>query len=54
MLVEKMREIGNNVIDVLRIQYVPMEKDLEECKGLGKDIANEVKKNVMRTILIYR
>jgi flavorubredoxin len=29
---------------VLRIQYQPTEKDLEECKRLGKDIANKVKK----------
>ena len=45
MIAEKMRELGMNVIDpVLRIQYQPAEKDLEECKRLGKDIANKVKK----------
>lgn len=45
MIAEKMREIGINVIDpVLRIQYQPTDKDLEECKRLGKDIANKVKK----------
>jgi flavodoxin I len=45
MIAEKMRELGMNVIDpVLRIQYQPMEKDLEECKRLGKDIAVKVKK----------
>ncbi len=46
MIAEKMRELGMNVIDpVLRIQYQPIEKDLEECKRLGKDIANKVKKS---------
>ena len=46
MIAEKMRELGMNVIDpVLRIQYQPAEKDLEECKRLGKDIANKLKKN---------
>lgn len=41
----KMRELGMDVIDpVLRIQYQPAEKDLEECKRLGKDIASKVKK----------
>ncbi len=45
MIAEKMRELGMNVIDpVLRIQYQPTEKDLEECKRLGKDIANKAKK----------
>ncbi len=45
MIAEKMRELGINVIDpVLRIQYQPTDKDLEECKRLGKDIANKVKK----------
>src|SRR3989304_7766135 len=45
MIAEKMREFGMDVIDpVLRIQYQPVEKDLEECKRLGKDIANKVKK----------
>jgi flavodoxin short chain len=45
MIAEKMRELGMEVIDpVLRIQYQPVEKDLEECKRLGKDIANKVKK----------
>lgn len=41
----KMRKLGMSVIDpVLRIQYQPTEKDLEECKRLGKDIANKIKK----------
>jgi flavodoxin I len=45
MIAEKMREIGMKVIDpVLRVQYTPEEKDLEECKRLGKDLANKVKK----------
>ena len=44
MIAEKMRKLGMDVIDpVLRIQYQPVEKDLEECKRLGKDIANKVK-----------
>lgn len=44
MIADKMREIGMKVIDpVLRIQYHPTDKDLEECKRLGKDIANKVK-----------
>jgi flavodoxin I len=44
MIAEKMRSIGINVVDpVLRIQYQPTDKDLEECKRLGKDIANKVK-----------
>ncbi len=45
MIAEKMRELGIDVIDpVLRIQYQPTEKDLEECKRLGKDIAVKMKK----------
>ncbi len=45
MIADKMREIGMKVIDpVLRIQYAPSEKDLEECKRLGKDLANNIKK----------
>ncbi len=45
MIAEKMRALGMKVIDpVLRIQYKPEDKDLEECKRLGKDIANKVKK----------
>ncbi len=44
MIAEKLREIGMNVIDpVLRTQYQPTEKDLEECKRLGKDLANKIK-----------
>lgn len=45
MIAEKLRAMGMHVIDpVLRIQYTPTEKDLEECKRLGKDIANYTKK----------
>ena len=44
MIAEKLRQLGITVIDpVLRIQYQPTDKDLEECKRLGKDIANKVK-----------
>lgn len=44
-IAEKMRKLGMDVIDpVLRIQYQPAEKDLDECKRLGKDLANRVKK----------
>jgi flavodoxin I len=49
MIAEKMRELGMNVIDpVLRILHQPTEKDLEECRRLGKDIANKVKKSADR------
>lgn len=45
MIAEKMRNLGMEVIDpVLRIQYQPVEKDLDECKRLGKDIAVKMKK----------
>ncbi|MFZ3383221.1 MAG: flavodoxin domain-containing protein [Candidatus Methanoperedens sp.] len=45
LIAEKLREIGMKVIDpVLRVQYKPEEKDLEECKRLGKDLAEKVKK----------
>lgn len=43
-IAERMRRMGMEVIDpVLRIQYSPTEKDLEECRRLGKDIAMAVK-----------
>lgn len=43
----KMRKLGMEIIDpVLRIQYQPTDKDLEECKRLGKDLANKIKKTV--------
>ncbi|MCD1295205.1 FprA family A-type flavoprotein [Methanocella sp. CWC-04] len=42
----RMREMGMHVLDpVLRIMYTPNEKDLEECKRLGKDVAMELKKH---------
>ena len=45
MIAQKMRDIGIKVIDpVLRVQYAPSEKDLDECKRLGKDLANKIKK----------
>jgi flavodoxin short chain len=44
-IADKMRKLGMEVIDpVLRIQYQPTEKDLEECKRLGKDLASKIKK----------
>ncbi len=47
MIAEKMREAGMKVVDpVLRVQYVPDEKDLKECQRLGKDIATKLKKLV--------
>jgi flavorubredoxin len=47
MIAEKMRDIGMKVIDpVLRVQYAPLEKDLEESKRLGKDLAEKVKKSL--------
>lgn len=53
MIAEKMRELGMVVIDpVLRIQYQPAEKDLDECKRLGKDIANKIKKSSEKQVKI--
>lgn len=44
MIAEKMRAAGMQVVDpVLRIQYIPSEKDLKECQRLGKDIAVKFK-----------
>lgn len=44
MIAEKMREVGMTVIDpVLRILHRPTEKDLQECKRLGIDIAEKLK-----------
>jgi flavodoxin short chain len=46
-IANKMRKLGMEVIDpVLRIQYQPTDKDLEECKRLGKDLASKIKKTV--------
>ncbi len=44
MIAEKMREMGMNVIDpVLRILHKPTDKDVEECRRLGIDIAEKLK-----------
>ncbi len=44
-IAKKMRKAGMEVIDpVLRIQYIPNEKDLLECNRLGKDLAEMLKK----------
>jgi flavodoxin I len=44
-IAKMLRSLGLEVVDpVLRVQFAPTEKDLEECKRLGKDIANTVKK----------
>lgn len=46
-IANKMRKLGMDVIDpVLRIQYQPTDKDLEECKRLGKDLASKIKKTI--------
>ena len=50
-IAEKMRKLGMEVMDpVLRIQYQPTAKDLEECKRLGKDLANKLKKTAEKHI----
>ncbi|AAM05205.1 TPA: FprA family A-type flavoprotein [Methanosarcina acetivorans] len=44
LIAEKMREMGMTVMDpVLRILHKPTDKDLQECKRLGIDIAEKVK-----------
>jgi flavodoxin I len=44
LIAEKMREMGMNVIDpVLRILHKPTNKDVQECKRLGIDIAEKLK-----------
>lgn len=44
LIAEKMREMGMTVLDpVLRILHTPTEKDLQECKRLGFDIAEKLK-----------
>lgn len=44
IIAEKMREMGMTVMDpVLRILHTPTEKDLQECKRLGIDIAEKLK-----------
>lgn len=45
-IAEKLRSLGYEVVDpVLRVQYVPVDKELEACKLLGKDIALAVKRS---------
>ena len=45
LIAEKLRNLGMNVIDpVLRTQYKPTDKDLDESKRLGMDIAQKLKK----------
>jgi flavodoxin I len=44
MIAEKMREMGISVIDpVLRILHKPTDKDIQECKRLGVDIAEKLR-----------
>jgi len=44
VIAEKMREMGMTVMDpVLRILHTPTDKDLQECKRLGIDIAGKTK-----------
>jgi flavorubredoxin len=44
LIAEKMREMGMDVVDpVLRILHSPTDKDLQECKRLGVDIAEKLK-----------
>jgi flavorubredoxin len=44
LIAEKMREMGMAVIDpVIRILHKPTDKDLQECKRLGVDIAEKLK-----------
>jgi flavorubredoxin len=44
LIAEKMRTMGMSVIDpVLRILHKPTDKDLQECKRLGVDIAEKIK-----------
>lgn len=48
-IADRMRKLDIEVIDpVLRIQYQPTDKDLEECKRLGKDLANKIKKTAQK------
>lgn len=51
MIAEKMRELGMTVIDppVLRILHKPTDKDLQECKRLGVDIAEKIKQRSKKT-----
>ena len=50
LIAEKMREMRMNVIDpVLRILHKPTDKDLQECKRLGVDIAEKLKHGSKKT-----
>lgn len=47
VIANQMREMGMYVIDpVLRILHKPTDKDLQECKRLGVDIAEKLKLQV--------
>jgi hypothetical protein len=49
MIAEKMRELGMTVVDpVLRILHMPTDKDLQECKRLGIDIAEKMKQRAKK------
>ena len=44
VIAKKMRDVGFEVLDpVMRVQYVPLEKDVEACRLLGKGIALKLK-----------
>ena len=50
LIAEKMREMGMTVIDpVLRILHKPTDKDVQECKRLGVDIAEKLKHRGSKT-----
>lgn len=50
LIAEKMRDMGMTVIDpVLRILHKPTDKDLQECKRLGVDIAEKLKHRSSKT-----
>ena len=43
-IAERLRKMGMKVVDpVLRVQWLPEDKDLKECERLGKDIAKALK-----------
>jgi flavodoxin I len=42
-IAEKMREMGMILLILLRIIHMPTEKDIQECKRLGFDIAEKLK-----------
>lgn len=50
LIAEKMRDMGMTVIDpVLRILHKPTDKDVQECKRLGIDIAEKLKQKRSKT-----